>query len=280
MYDARQSRGGGKVAHNVHVVVRLQERGRNAVGDGSLDGFLDDFGLFLSPCREENLAGGENRGHTHCDGTGRNGLTAAEAARHFLARSGVDEDDTRGRIERRTGLVRGDVAHAADAEEHDVDAVERADALLVEPAVLLYALLLDGAVGREDVLLVDINVVEESLAKLSDGALRGVFGQGEILVGIENHHVLEAHAPFLVHADELFVERRQRSAGSQAQHAVFAFFLLAFDFFDNSRGNGFHGLFHFRIDVRRHLLHARNFAAFHRRARAVECFGYFIQYDL
>jgi hypothetical protein len=50
----------------------------------------------------------------------------------------------------------------ADTEQHHVDASERLDALLVESAVLRYGILTDASVGRKDILLFDVDMVEEA----------------------------------------------------------------------------------------------------------------------
>ena len=80
--------------------------------------------------------------------------------------------------------------------------------------MLLNLVLLDGSVGRKDILVVDIDVVEETLVQLSDGALLCVFCQRKILVGVENNDILETHALFLVQSDEFFIDGRQRSSSA------------------------------------------------------------------
>ena len=280
MHDARQARGGGDVANHVNIVVGLQERGRNLVGNRAFHRVSDDFSLFLAPSREENLASGQNRGHTHRNRARRNGFAAAETARHFLARSSVDEDDARRRIERRTRLVGGDVAHSTDAEQHHVDAAETLDALFVEATVLLHLVLLDGSVGRKDILAVNIDVVEESLVQLSNGTLLSVFRQREIFVGVENNDILETHALFLVQSDEFLIDGRQRSACAQSEHAIFSLATLLLHFFDNRQSHFPHAVLGLRIDVGRQLLHSRDFAAIYSGERTVKLLWYFIQYDL
>ena len=280
MHNACELAGGSEVDDHVHVVVRLQERGGNLVGDGTLNGLLDNLRLAFTPCREVDAACGQDGSHAHRHRAGRHHFAAVHAASHFLARRGVDKDDARLRVERRSRLVGGNVAHAADAQQHHVDAAEGLDALLVESAVLLHALLCHRAVEREDVLAVDVDMVEEALVEQLQGCELRLWRDGIVFVSVEHDDILEAHALLLVIADELVVDGCERGAGAESEHAVLAFALFLFDFLHHGIGNGFGSLLHLRIDVGGQFLHSRDFAAVNGRQRTIECFWYFVKYDL
>ena len=73
--------------------------------------------------------------------------------------------------------------------------------------MFLHGVLLDGAVGREDVLLVDVDVVEEVFPQLLDAAVLGVGQEREVLVRIECHDILEAQLLFPVAAYQFVIDR-------------------------------------------------------------------------
>ena len=146
--------------------------------------------------------------------------------------------------------------------------------------MLLHALLCHRAVEREDVLAVDVDMVEETLVEQLQGCVLRLRRDGIVFVGIEHDDVLETHALLLVEADELVVDGCERRAGAQSEHAVLAFALFLFDFLHHGIGDGLGSLLHLRVDVGGQFLHSCNFTTVDGRERTVECFRYFVQYDL
>ena len=164
MHDTSEACGGGQVDDHMGIVVRLQESSGDAVGNGSFNGVLNDVGLLLPPCGHIDAAGAQDGGDAHGDGTRRYLLVGTEAACHLLTRGLVDEDEARGGIQSGARLIGGDIAHASDTQEHDVDTAETLYALLVEAAVALHILLLNASIGREHILRLHIDMVEEAVA--------------------------------------------------------------------------------------------------------------------
>ena len=146
--------------------------------------------------------------------------------------------------------------------------------------MLLHALLCHGSIEREDVLAVNVYMVEETLLEQLQGGVLRLGYDGIILIGVEDNDILEADALLLVTADELVIDRCERGAGAQTQHAVFAFALLLLDFVDDVVGNSLGSLLHLRIDLGGQLLQTGDLTTVDGRQRTIECFRYFVQYDL
>ena len=280
MYNARQTSGSSKIDDHMHIVVGLQERGGNGVGDGPFHRLANDVGLLLAPCGEEYLAGREDGADTHRYGARRHRFVGAEAKRGLLARRSIDQHEARRRRKSRSRLVDGDVTYATDAQQHEVDASEGLDALLVELAMLLNAVLRYCAIGREDVLAVDVNMVEKPLAKLAESAMLGIGREREKLVGIENHHVAEAHALLLMTTDEFRIDRCERGSGSQAEHTKASLALTTQYLVHHNVGDAAYGFLYLGKYVGWNLLHSGDFRTVYSCLRLVEFFRYFVQYDL
>lgn len=177
-------------------------------------------------------------------------------------------------------LVGGDIADAADTEQHDVDAAEGLDALLIEAAELLHLVLSDATIEGIDVLCGNIHLVEEALAELVNAADGAVGLKREILVGIEHDNILEAHLLFVVKADELIVDGREALSGTEAQHAVLAQLLLGLDFLDDGVGYGTCTFIHLRVDVGLYFLVTCDLRAVYGRLRIVKLLRNLIEDDL
>ena len=79
-------------------------------------------------------------------------------------------------------------------------------ALFVEAAVFEDGVFGNGAVGAEDVLAVDVDVVEEHFLQCVEVAVDGFGGQGIVFIQVEYDYVPEAESLFAVHADECRVD--------------------------------------------------------------------------
>lgn len=179
MDDAGELAGGGKVDDHMGIVVGLEERCGNGVANLAFDHAAHNLCLLLSPCGDKHLAGSQDVGDTQGDRAWRHRLLRAEAQRHLLAADGVDEDEAGLRSEGRAGLVGSDVTHTAYAEQHHVDAAKGLDALLIEAALALHVFLGDGTVEGIDILLGNVDVAQQTLAELADGAVLAVGCEGE-----------------------------------------------------------------------------------------------------
>ena len=90
--DAGQLGGGSEVDDHMRVVVSLKKRCGDVLRDRTFYRFLDDVGLVVAPCREEDMAGREYRADAHCDAARRYGLLSTETHRHLFTRHTVDQN--------------------------------------------------------------------------------------------------------------------------------------------------------------------------------------------
>ena len=135
------------------------------VGHLTFDGVLDDFGFFVTPGEKEDLACLANGAHAHGDGAYWNVLLCTEYFKSLDAAGGVKEHETCVTVALRTCDVEGDITHATDAEECDIDTSHLLNHFLVGDAMLVDTFLRGGAVKRIDVLRGNVNAVEELLAQ-------------------------------------------------------------------------------------------------------------------
>ena len=122
-------------------------------------------------------------------------------------------------------------------------------------------------------------MIEQPLFQLSNAAVRILFVERKILVGIENYDIGEAQMSCFVSLDEFGEHRGERVARAQSQHTE-----LALVFFDLNFG--LYGicdmgctLFQFRENICRNLLAASDFRPFYGCFRMVILFGNLVQYD-
>ena len=99
VYDTGETCCCRQVDDHLCVVVCLQERGRDGIGDVALYRLLDDGSFLFAPCCEENLPCRQDGVDTHRDGAGWHCLAIAKAHGHLFARGGIDEDEARGAVE-------------------------------------------------------------------------------------------------------------------------------------------------------------------------------------
>ena len=203
MHNARKARRCGQVDYHVGILMRLQERCGQHVGNFLFHRFLYDVGLIFAPSSEVNLTCTEDGRYAHSDGTGRNGLLRAKAQRHFFARNGIDKYQARARSKHTTRLVRGDIAHTAHTKQHYINAAHVGNALLILLATAVHHLLWHRSIKRKHVLGGNVHMVEETFAQLGNAAMRISFVQWEILVGVEHSHTRKAQPMLLVQLDKL-----------------------------------------------------------------------------
>ena len=138
----RQLLGGGLVAEDPAVVVRLQG-GRGAeLAHRAFDAALDRVLLVLAEREENDLLGFADRADAHGERALRDGLHVAleEETGVVLDRRGREVHDRGAALEGRAGLVERDVSVAADAQNLNVDAAGLLDLLLVVLALLVEVL--------------------------------------------------------------------------------------------------------------------------------------------
>ena len=232
--------GCGEVSHHLRVVVCLQERCRDGVGDVPLHSFLYYVRLVVAPRREEYLSCRKDGAHSHCYRAGRHRLLRAEAEGHLLTRRRVDKYYARCGRECASRLVCGYVAHTSHSQEHYVHAALVPDKLLVVAAVLLHLVLRYGSVGREYVFRTYVHMVKKISAQLPQTAVHAVRTQREILVGVEHRHVGKAQPAFLMTPHQLRIHRGERLPRAQTEHTVASFRLAAFHFSLHGVGNERH----------------------------------------
>ena len=188
--------------------MRLQERSGQRVGNLLFHRLLYDVGLIFTPSSEVNLTRTKDSRYTHGDRTRRNGLFRTETHRHFFTRNGIDKYQARTRSKPATGFVSGNITHATNTKQHQIDATHVDNALFVLLATAVHHLLGNSSVERKDVLGSNVHMVEEAFAQLTDAAMRISFVEREIFIGIENSHTSEAQPMFLMALDKLFEHGR------------------------------------------------------------------------
>ena len=278
--DTCQLAGGSEVADELGVVVCLYECGRNGVGNLALDNLLYDVGLLLAPCCKEQFVGREQCADAHGDRAWRNLLKSAETVGHLVARHLVDQNQAACRRNVRARLVTGDVAHTAYAEHGNVDASLGSDELFVGAAVLIYVVLGNESVGSVYVLFLDVDVVEQTLAQLSDGAVLAVGVEWEVFVGVEHHYIVKTQSFLLVAACQFLVDRSERQTSAESQHTLLAGLLRALYFLLYGIGYHLDTLLYLRVYVGKDFLATCHFRTFNCRTRAVVLLGYFVKYNL
>ena len=262
------------------IVVGLEERCGNGVANLAFDHAAHNLCLLLSPCGDKHLAGSQDVGDTQGDRAWRHRLLRAEAQRHLLAADGVDEDEAGLRSEGRTGLVGSDVTHTAYAEQHHVDAAKGLDALLIEAALALHVFLGDGTVEGIDILLGNVDVAQQTLAELADGAVLAVGSEGEKLIGVEDNHVLEADELLLVAVYQLVEYGGQRLASTHTYDTILAEQFLGLDFGHDGIGYLLRTFIHRGIDVGEDVFVACNLGALYGRLGVIKLFGNCVEYNL
>ena len=141
---------------------------------------------------------------------------AAEEAGVDLDGVGGQRLDARARLERREGLVEGQVAIFAHTAHEEVDAARLLDARLIVGALLDQVFGI--AVENVDILGHDVDVAEEVVPHERVVALGMLLRQTHIFVHVEGDDVLERHLARLVEADKLLVGLQRRRAGREAQY--------------------------------------------------------------
>ena len=103
--------------------------------------------------------------------------------------------------------------------------------------------------------------------------------QGEVLVGIEDHHILETQFLFLVTADQFVVDGNQALASAQSQDAILSQLMLGSDFCLDAVSNSCRTLVHLRENVGANFLETCDLAAVNSRLWCIKLFRYLVQYD-
>ena len=152
--------------------------------------------------------------------------------------------------------------------------------LLVLPAVFLHIVLGKRPVGREDVLRLDVDMIQETLLQLVDAAVHVLGVQREIFVGVEDDHVPEAQPAGLVPTDKLLEDGGERRAGPYAHDELPPFLLPLLDVGFQLVGDVDGTLLDGREDVGRHFLEAGDLRTFDGGCRTVELLRYLVEYDL
>ena len=207
--------GGRIVAHEDAVGMHLQRRDGPLMVVRAFDAVAHRAGFLVPRGEDQHLLGRQHRAHADRQrGLRYEGRVAAEE-------TGVDLDrvlrqglDARARVERREGLVEGDVAVLADAAHEEVDAPGLDDAGLVVGALLRQVV--GVAVEDVDVLGLDVDVLEEVVPHERMVAFGMLLGKSHVLVHVERDDIPERHLAGLVAADQLLVgfqRGRTRRAG-------------------------------------------------------------------
>ncbi len=132
---ARQFSGGRGVQVHGGIRVALQIGGGDLVVDLALDRALDDRGLVLAGCDQDDLAGFENGPDAHGDRLDRDVLGAEEVSGRGPAGDRIERDQACARRGARAGFVETDVPGLPDAQNLEVDAARIVDRALVLAAV-------------------------------------------------------------------------------------------------------------------------------------------------
>ena len=147
------------------------------------------------------------------------------------------------------GFVEAQLAFLADADHQQVQA---AGQFVEGRAIVGDFRLRNGPVGDVDVFREDVHLVDQRLVEAVVAALGFVAGRGVIFIDGDNLHVAERHLAGPEAARELFVERRRRDAGREAQAEPPARFLV--DGRDDQVGHGRCGRPGFGVNVSPDLL--------------------------
>jgi hypothetical protein len=248
MHYSRELSGRVKVDYDMRVVVRLQERGGYGVSDFTLHRLPYDTCLGLAPSRKIYGARVEDGRNAHGDGTRWDALLRAKTHGHLLAGHVVDENEARGGRGHRARLIGSDVAHTANAQQHDIDTTRLRDASLVPLARILHHVLRHHTVGRENIPFIYVDMVQKTIAQLSQAGMYIILGQGEILVSIEDNDIGEAKPLLAMTTYKLIENEVERYARAQPQDAMFAGRPLGFYLSLYGVGNVFGSIFRPQMD--------------------------------
>ena len=212
---ARELSGGVLVDHHLDVVVLLQRRGGHLIGDLPLDDLADHVGLLLAPCHEHDLVGAHDGIDPHRNGHFGRIVDPREGRRLDLAGIVRKLHQPRARLLVGAGLVEPELPLLADADNHQIDVVDRP---VVGFAVTRDARFRHRPVGNMDVFGQDIDMVEKLLVDAVVAALRLVGPDRVEFVEAVNRDVRKTHHAVPVAAHQLVVKPQRRSAGRESQH--------------------------------------------------------------
>ncbi len=198
----------------------LEKRGGHLVIHFALDRPAHDFGLVLSGGENGDLAGLEDRGHTHCDGLAWDVFVSKEIGCRVLPGHEIQRDQAGPALEAGARLVESDVAGAPDAENLEVDAARGPNRLLVAPAFLFDQFARSVAPGEVHVGRRDVEMGEEVLPHEPMVGMQAFRAHRVVLVEVERHDVAEAEALVPVEPDQLAVHTDWCRTGSETQHGV------------------------------------------------------------
>ena len=193
----------------------LQRRGGHLIGDLPLDDLADYVGLLLAPCHEHDLVGAHDGIDSHRNGHFGRIVDPREGRRLDLAGVVRKLHQPRARLLVGAGLVEPELPLLSDADNHQVDVVDRP---VVGFAVTRDARFGHRPVGNMDVFGQDIDMVEKLLVDAVVAALRLVGPDRVEFVEAVNRDVRKTHHAVPVAAHQLVVKPQRRSAGRESQH--------------------------------------------------------------
>ena len=213
--------------------MKLQCRQCPLVVVATLDSVTQSTRLLASRSQDKHLTGIHNSTDTYGESLGRylRDIATKEARIHgnSVGREGLDACT---RLERREGLVEGDMAILAYATHKEVDATRCNDSSLVGSTLRNEIL----GITVEDVyiLLADIHMAEEVVPHKRVVALGVLLGKTYILIHIKGHYILERHLASLMQADKLTVGLQRCRACRKTQYEWFVCnSCLSLDLLDN-----------------------------------------------
>ena len=195
--------------------VQLEDRGGAGGGERALDRRRDRVGLRRTGGDQEQVAGAEDGAEALGEDVVGDLVERAEEPRVVAPRLLGQRLDPGGRGQRRAGLVEGQVAVAADAEDLEVDAAGLGELRLVGGAGGRHV----GRVGAVHAVGGQAQVVGQLAGDGGPVGLRMAGRQADVLVEQERPHlVVRRPGAGPVARDQLGVRRHGGRAGGQPQH--------------------------------------------------------------
>jgi len=168
------------------------------------------------------MSGREDCTYAHRDAAWRYRLLSAKAHCHLFSRYTADENQTGSGCDHRTRLIGCDVAAAPNTQKSDVQTTTIAYLLFIVQTLFMDMLLCHTTVGRKDMLFRDVDMIEQTVAKLSqtrDGRARM---QREIVIDIKDDDIAKAKSIGLMASDKFLIDRGETLSCSQGQNAGIA----------------------------------------------------------
>ena len=215
-----QFAGGVFVADHDAIIVILQRGAGAHGGDGAFHEARDGILLALAEGEEDDPLGVHDGANAHGDGLGGHLFDASVEEQAGVVVDGLlgEHLGVRAAGEGAPGLIEGDVAIGADAEELDVDAAGGLNGVFVGLAGL--GDILGEPVGHVGLGLVDVDMVEELGLHEVVVALVVLRGEAEILIEVEALAVLEGDGSGFAGFGEELVHLHRRGARGEAEDGL------------------------------------------------------------